>query len=156
MFREISLKDRAISNEECVDIITKGAYGVLSTIGEDGYPYGVPLNYTYYNDCICFHCGRQGHKIENIQFNEKVSFCVVERSEVLASKFDTDYKSAIAFGKAVDVADDSEKEQILLSLITKFSQEHMPAGKNYIKKYWNDTRVIKITIEHLRGKAYRP
>ena len=50
MFREIRLKDRIVNGEKAIEIITKGSYGVLSTIGEDGYPYGVPLNYTY---CLC-------------------------------------------------------------------------------------------------------
>jgi nitroimidazol reductase NimA-like FMN-containing flavoprotein (pyridoxamine 5'-phosphate oxidase superfamily) len=61
MFREIRLKDRVVDDEKAVEIIKKGSYGVLSTIGADGYPYGVPLNYTYFNNCICFHCAQEGH-----------------------------------------------------------------------------------------------
>ena len=38
MFREIRLKDRIVDNEKTIEIIKKGSYGVLSTIGEDGYP----------------------------------------------------------------------------------------------------------------------
>ena len=72
MFREIRLKDRVINNEKAIEIIKKGSYGVLSTIGEDGYPYGVPLNYTYFDNCICFHCAQKGHKLENIDFNKKL------------------------------------------------------------------------------------
>jgi len=109
MFREIRLKDRIVSDEKTIEIIKKGSYGVLSTIGEDGYPYGVPLNYTYFDNCICFHCAQKGHKLENIDFNKKVSFCVVTKSDVLGNEFDTDYESAVAFGKATVVADDLEK-----------------------------------------------
>jgi hypothetical protein len=46
MFREIRLKDRAANDERTIEIIKSGSYGVLSTMGEDGYPYGVPLNET--------------------------------------------------------------------------------------------------------------
>ena len=154
MFREIRLKDRVINNEKAIEIIKKGSYGVLSTIGEDGYPYGVPLNYTYFDNCICFHCAQKGHKIENIDFNNKVSFCVVTKSDVLANEFDTDYESAIAFGKAFVVTDDSEKEDILLSVINKYSSEYIKAGENYMKKYWDETKVVKIKIEYLSGKAH--
>ena len=59
MFREIRLKDRVVTDEKAIEIISKGSYGVLSTIGEDGYPYGVPLNYTYTDNCICFHCAQE-------------------------------------------------------------------------------------------------
>jgi len=154
MFREIRLKDRVVNAEKTIEIITKGSYGVLSTIGEDGYPYGVPLNYTYYDNCICFHCAQEGLKLDNINFNNKVSFCVVTKSDVLGNEFDTDYESAIAFGKANVVADDSEKKNILLSVLNKYSADYLKAGNNYMKKYWDETKVIKIKIEHLSGKAH--
>jgi nitroimidazol reductase NimA-like FMN-containing flavoprotein (pyridoxamine 5'-phosphate oxidase superfamily) len=154
MFRPIRLKDRAVDDEKAIEIITKGSYGVLSTIGEDGYPYGVPLNYTYYDKCICFHCAQEGHKLENIDFNKNVSFCVVTKSDVLSNEFDTDYESAIAFGKATVVTDGSEKKAILLSVLNKYSADYLKAGNNYMKKYWDETRVIKMKIEHLSGKAH--
>lgn len=154
MFREIRLKDRVVDHEKAIEIMVQGSYGVLSTIGEDGYPYGVPLNYTYIDNCICFHCAREGHKLENIDFNHKVSFCVVTKSDVLSNEFDTDYESAIAFGKATVVTDDSEKKDILLSVINKYSADYLTAGKNYVKKNWDETKVIKMRIEHLSGKAH--
>jgi nitroimidazol reductase NimA-like FMN-containing flavoprotein (pyridoxamine 5'-phosphate oxidase superfamily) len=154
MFREIRLKDRVVDDGKTIEIIKKGSYGVLSTIGEDGYPYGVPLNYSYFDNCICFHCAQKGHKLENIDFNEKVSFCVVTKSDVLSNQFDTDYESAIAFGKAAVITDDSEKRDILLSVLNKYSADYLKAGNNYMKKYWDETKVIKIRIEHLSGKAH--
>jgi len=154
MFREIKLKDNALDDKEAIEIIKKGSFGVLSTIGEDGFPYGVPLNYTYFDNCICFHCAQKGHKIENIDFNNKVSFCVVTKSDVLANEFDTDYESAIAFGKATVVNDDSEKKDILLSVLNKYSSEYVKAGNNYMQKYWDETKVVKIKIEYLSGKAH--
>jgi nitroimidazol reductase NimA-like FMN-containing flavoprotein (pyridoxamine 5'-phosphate oxidase superfamily) len=154
MFREIRSKDNALDDKKAIGIIIKGSFGVLSTIDEDGYPYGVPLNYTYFDNCICFHCAQKGHKIENIDFNNKVSFCVVTKSDVLANEFDTDYESAIAFGKATVVTDDSEKKDILLSVLNKYSSEYIKAGNNYMKKYWDETKVVKIKIEYLSGKAH--
>ncbi len=154
MFRDVKLKEREINPEKAVEIITTGSYGVLSTIGADGYPYGVPLNYTYFDNCICFHCALEGHKLDNIDFNEKVSFCVITKSDVLSNKFDTDYESAIAFGKAVEVTDDAQKKDVFMSVLNKYSNDYIAAGKNYMKKYWNDTKVIKIKIEHLSGKAH--
>jgi nitroimidazol reductase NimA-like FMN-containing flavoprotein (pyridoxamine 5'-phosphate oxidase superfamily) len=49
---------------EASRLLATGEYGVLSTVGEDGQPYGMPLNYVYKNDVICFHCARVGPKIE--------------------------------------------------------------------------------------------
>jgi len=75
-------KDRETPRLEAEAILAAGAYGVLSTVGEDGQPYGVPVSYTYKNNCIYFHCAAVGHKIENIQNNPRVSFCVVGNTRV--------------------------------------------------------------------------
>ena len=154
MHREIRLKDNAVDVKKAIEIMEKGSYGVLATIGKDGYPYGVPLNYSYWNKCICFHCAQQGHKLENIDFTNKVSFCVVTKSDILANKFDTDYESAVAFGTAIEVTESSEKKDILMSIINKYAANYVEAGKNYMKKYWDETKVIKIEIDHLTGKAH--
>lgn len=154
MHREILSKQNGVDAQKTIEIVKKGSYGVLSTIGTDGYPYGVPLNYTYWNDCICFHCAQQGHKLENIDFTNRVSFCVVTKSVVLANKFDTDYESAIAFGTAVEVTDSSAKEEILMSIINKYSPDYIDAGQHYMKKYWDSTTVVKMVIEHCTGKVH--
>ena len=154
MHREIRSKENAVDVKKTIEIVKVGSYGVLATIGEDGYPYGVPLNYSYWNKCICFHCGQQGHKLENIDFTNKVSFCVVTKSDILANKFDTDYESAVAFGRAIEVTDNSEKEDILMSILNKYSADYIEAGKNYMRKFWDETKVFKIEIEQLTGKAH--
>ena len=59
-------KDKEIGTDEAINLLTKCEYGVLSTVGNDGQPYGVPLNYTYKDNCIYFHCALKGHKIDNI------------------------------------------------------------------------------------------
>lgn len=154
MHHEIRSQDNALDDIKTIEIIAKGSYGVLSTIGKDGYPYGVPLNYSYWSECICFHCAQQGHKLENIDFTNKVSFCVVTKSEILANKFDTDYESAVLFGKAIEVTEHAEKKDILLSIVNKYSADYVQAGKSYMKKYWDETKVFKIKIDHLTGKAH--
>jgi len=154
MFREITLKENAVDAEKTIEIVKKGSHGVLSTMGNDGYPYGVPLNYTYLNGCICFHCAQKGHKLENIDYTNKVSFCVITKSTVLANKFDSDYESAIAFGEAVIVKDNAEKEEILLSILNKFSPDYIKAGKKYMAKYFDETIVVKIVVEHWTGKMH--
>ena len=93
--------ERELSFEQAVEILRNGSWGVLSTIGADGYPYGVPVNYAYDDGKIYFHCAKNsGHKQENLIFSGKVSFSVVTESEVDAEHLTTKYRSAIAFGVA--------------------------------------------------------
>jgi hypothetical protein len=155
MFRKIKLAERKIDDAIARKILAKGSYGVLSTTGKDGFPYGMPLNYTYMENSICFHCGMGGHKLDNIKQNNRVSFCVVTKSKVLSNKFDTDYESIIAFGKAIEEYEDFQKEKIFISLLNKYSPEAVAAGQKYMKKYWGDTKTFTIKIDHITGKAYK-
>ena len=47
MFREMTRKKQLLSQERIVEILKEEKRGVLSVIGDEGYPYGVPVNYWY-------------------------------------------------------------------------------------------------------------
>lgn len=154
MFKPIKKNHLALSNDEIKTILLKGEFGVLGTVGENGYPYTVPVNYVYLNNSIYFHGSIEGHKLENIAFNDKVSFTVVTYTKVLPAKFDTEYESVIAFGTATEIAE-SEKEPILLEILNKYSPDYLSSGKAYIDKAINALKIIKIDIAHISGKAYK-
>jgi nitroimidazol reductase NimA-like FMN-containing flavoprotein (pyridoxamine 5'-phosphate oxidase superfamily) len=147
-------KDRLLDTTEVVDILKKCNYGVLSTVGVNGYPYGVPISYVYLNDSIYFHSALEGSKLDNIKFNNNVSFSVIGDTMVLPEKFGTKYESVIAFGKAVEVAD-AEKTEALLAFLAKYSSQYIEQGKEYVKNAGDKAKVIKINIEHVTGKARR-
>ena len=152
--RDIRRKERMIDTHEAIKLLQTCEYGVLSTIGEDGQPYGVPLNYIYKDNRIYFHSALTGHKIENIENMPKVSFCVVGRTKVLPEKFSTAYESAIAFGTATEVQD-TEKDAALLLLLKKYSSQFLEEGRKYIDRKGGSAKVIRIDIQHLSGKARR-
>ena len=149
--REMRRKDKEIGADKAIKLLTDCDYGVLSTVGNDGQPYGVPLNYAYKDNCIYFHCTLTGHKIDNIHSNPNVSFCAVGNTKVLPSEFSTDYVSAVAFGVASEVQG-TERYNALLLLLEKFSPDFMEEGKTYIEKLDKATKVIKIEIRHISGK----
>lgn len=152
MFKEMRRKDREIELNEIVEILKRCEYGILSTMGENGYPYGVPVNYVYMDNAIYFHCAVQGQKLDNLRNNNKVSFCVVGETRVLPEQFSTKYESIIVFGKANEIYD-NEKNAALLEIINKYSKEYVEKGKQYIKNANENVKVIKINIEHISGKA---
>ena len=47
MFREIARKKQSIEKEQIIKILNNEKRGVLSVCGENGYPYGLPMNYWY-------------------------------------------------------------------------------------------------------------
>jgi len=149
--REMRRKDKEIGTDRAIDLLSEGEYGVLSTVDDDGQPYGVPLNYAYKDNCIYFHCALSGHKIDNIHSNPKVSFCSVGDTKVLPSEFSTDFVSAVVFGVASEVQG-SERTNAFLLLLEKYSPDFMEEGKKYIEKYDKATKIIKIEIQHISGK----
>ena len=152
MFKEIRRKERSIEEKDAIELLKNGEYGVLSMVGENGYGYGVPLSYVLMDNNIYFHCAVEGFKLDSIEKNNNVSFCVVGKTQVLPEKFSTEYESAIAFGKAYEV-DVEEKERALFSIIQKYSPGYEESGMEYIKRAAHRTKVVKIAIEKVTGKA---
>ncbi|WP_160675413.1 pyridoxamine 5'-phosphate oxidase family protein [Clostridium sp. C8-1-8] len=154
MFKEMRRKDREIEEMEIKEILDKGEFGVLSTIGDNGYPSIVPLSYVYIDNKIYFHSATEGEKLNNISQNNKVSFCVVSDTEVLPDKFSTRYRSVVVYGRASEVSGEV-KEKVLFKIIEKYSKAFLEEGKLYIEKAKHRTRVIEIDIAKVTGKARR-
>lgn len=152
MFGEMRRKDKKISEEAAIAVLEKGIYGVLSTSGEDGYPYGVPVNYVYKNGKIYFHSSAaEGHKRANIEYCNKVCFTVTESVEVLADLFNTRFESVMVWGRIKEAA--AIKQGILEDLIDKYSADYKDAGLEYIGRAADKTSVYEISIEAMSGKA---
>ena len=90
--------DRQLDENEIQRILQDNTYGVLSTIGTDGFPYGIPLTYIYEDERIYFHSAPEGHKLDNIDYCNKTSFCVIGNTELLPEQSSTKYECVIAFG----------------------------------------------------------
>ena len=147
-------KDRAISEAEARGLLNKAEYGILSTVSRDGQPYGVPLNFCVIEDCLYFHHAVEGHLVENITGNPLVSFCVVGDTVLIPEKFGTLYESVILFGNIEEVFD-AQKQAGLERLVAKYSSDFKREGREYIEKLWDRTRVFKIKITDISGKARR-
>ncbi len=152
--KEMRRNDRAIREEESMALLQKAEYGVLSTASKNGKPYGIPLNFYFIDSCIYFHCAVEGHKIDNINQNRYVSFCVVGNTEILPDQFGTKYESAIALGECEEVFD-ADKQIALEGLLNKYSSAFIEDGKQYMKEFKDKTRVFRINITKLTGKAQK-
>jgi nitroimidazol reductase NimA-like FMN-containing flavoprotein (pyridoxamine 5'-phosphate oxidase superfamily) len=152
--KELRRSERKISLQESKKILENAEYGILSTVGNDGQPYGVPLSYVYKGESIYFHCAISGHKLENIEHNAKVAFCVVGKTRVLPDQFSTEYESAVVFGRGSEV-NGAEKHDALLWLLEKYSSDFIVEGKRYIEQKDKMTKVFKIEIDRINGKARR-
>ena len=152
MFKEMRRSDRASPVAKAEEILTNGEYGTLATTGENGYPYAVPMNYLYQDGCIYLHSALQGHKIDNIGFSSKVSFCVVGKHEVSQTSPSTLYESVILFGLA-SLVEGQEKMKVLTDIHDRYRPECKKEGRKYAESALDKVSVIKINVERLTGKG---
>lgn len=140
------------SKEDALAILEKGEYGVLCTASADGQPYGVPLNYCYDKDkgCVYFHCAKDGVKLSILSQNQKVSFVVVTRADLVPEKLDTSYESVIVTGTAALIQDDDEVLHALVLLCERLS----PALADKVKNMNCMARVniVRLTVDEITGK----
>lgn len=156
MFRPMRRSRQQLPEAETIEILKSGISGVLAVSGDDDYPYAVPLNYVYRDGKLFFHIATEGHKLDGMMRNAKVSFCVIAREDVVQKAFTTLYRSAIAFGHARVVTDDAEKKQALEELIAKYSPDYFTEGLQVIApgtSGWRRVIIVEVQIEHLTGKA---
>lgn len=153
MFRPLRRNKQQLTQEECVSILKNEVRGVLSVLGDDEYPYGLPINYLFSEDenKIYFHGSREGHKIDSIKKHDKVSFCVYSNGKQAEGKLGLDYKSVIVFGRIKPVEDREKTINICRKLSSQFN-----FGQDYIeeeiKKFANFVMCLELTPEHICGK----
>lgn len=145
-------KDRQLRDEDTIEVLQRNQYGVLSTVDKDGMPYGVPLTYVYDEGKIYFHSAVEGHKLDNINFNKKVSFCVVGSTEILPEQFSTRYESVIAFGEVHELTGE-EKINMLMKVVERYSPEFYEKGMKYIHAAEGRARVFCIEVDKMTGKS---
>lgn len=130
MFPQMRRKKQQVSFEKCVDILNKATSGVLAVIGENNYPYTVPISYFYEDGKIIFHSAKNGHKIDAIKKSNKVSFCVIDKDEIKPSEYTTYFRSVIAFGKIRILENDEEKRTCIEKLAIRYSPEESVKSMN--------------------------
>ena len=124
MFREVRKKHRRLDKNESLVVLKEGMEGVISTIGEDGYPYGVAINYVYFNDAIYFHSSNKGHKLDNIRKNNKVSLFVSKDIRIIPEDFTTYYKSNDSRRRGKNKSTCGYWAKVLIGVYGKRNEKH--------------------------------
>lgn len=152
MFRSMRRIKQQLSRDECIKILQEEARGILSVLGENEYPYGIPLNYVYHDNKIIFHSALEGHMYDSIRKHEKVSFCVINKGEKVENQWWYIFKSVILFGKIKEITDETERKNKLRILGNKYfpSEDYT---EDEITKAFERTLVLEIDIEHMTGKT---
>lgn len=152
MFRPMRRNRQELSQDICRQILTTGKQGILAVSGDNNYPYAVPVNYVYYQDKIYIHSALTGHKIDAIRKCDKVSFCIIDKDDVIPEKFTTNFRSVIIFGRVKLITDEKLKYDSLKALADKYAPQYEQEGIEEINSAFKRTAIIEITIEYMTGK----
>lgn len=153
MFREMARQKQALSEEKCLEILKTQPRGVLSVLGDDGYPYGMPMNYWYCEEDgkLYFHGGKKGHKMDALRRCDKVSFCVYDQGFRREGEWALNISSVILFGRVHMIDDPDEVIRISRALSFKYTSDAAYIEEE-IRKYAEGTLCFALTPEHMSGK----
>ncbi len=153
MFRDMRRYKQMVSDDACREILKTEKRGVLSVIGDDGYPYGVPVNFYYDEEenILYFHGAKQGHKIDAIRNCEKVSFTTWNNGLKKDGDWAFYVTSVIAMGEAKLVED----ADVIFEKTHKIADKYYPSKKE-IEEVWQksgkNVQIIAMHIRHMTGK----
>lgn len=153
MFRKMRRFKQQISDEECKEVLISAPRGVLSVIGDEGYPYGIPMDHWYSESDgkLYFHCAKEGHKLDAIAKCDKVSYCAMDKGFRKDGEWALNIRSVVVFGRIKIVTDEEKRIEIGTNLCRKFTDDESYIERE-IKNALPRALCLELTPEHITGK----
>ena len=151
MFRPMRRFKQALSQEECDQVLREAPRGVLAVHGEDGYPYAFPMDFVYIDGKLYFHCAQEGHKIDALNADDRVSFCVMDEGFRRDGEWALNIKSVVLFGRVKTVTD----PDLALRANRQLGLKYYPTAEEVeieIEKDFHRVRILELTVDHMTGK----
>ena len=152
MFRTMRRFKQQVNSEECIRILKEEKRGVLSVLGEGGYPYGIPLNHWYADDGnLYFHSAKEGHKIDAVRACDKVSYCVYDKGYRKDGEWALNVTSVVVFGRIRLVTDEKKAKEICSAICRKFTEDEEYLEKE-LQGSLSRVQCLMLVPEHMTGK----
>lgn len=153
MFRPMRRFKQQLSSEECIELLKRLPRGVLAVLGDDEYPYALPLDHYYdpQSGHLFFHCAKEGHKIDAIRRHEKVSFCVMDEGYRNEGEWALNIRSVIVFGTLREVED----RERALEMVRKLGLKYYPDAKDVdaeMRRSSARVQCLELIPAHITGK----
>lgn len=151
MFRDMRRGKQLLSEEDTMAVLARGTNGVLACLGDEDYPFAVPISYVYHDGKIYFHSARAGHKMDAITKHPKVSLAIVDEDTIVSAEYTSYFRSVIIFGKARIVEGDEWLDGFK-ALVEKYSGDQPEAAKHQEIEGCKRAAIVAIDVEHMTGK----
>lgn len=153
MFRKMRRFKQELSRQDCIEVLRQEPRGVLSLIGENGYPYGIPLDHWYDEESgnLYFHGAREGHKIDAVRNCAKASYCVMDQGFRREGEWALNIKSVVLFGQITLVEDQEKALRVCSNLCRKFTEDEEYL-KRELKSAGDRVLCLELRPDHMTGK----
>ena len=153
MFRNMRRFKQQISDAECREVLREQKRGVLSLIGDDGYPYDIPMNHWYCEEdgVLYFHSAKAGHKLDAIKACDKASFCVHDEGYRKPGEWALNIRSVVVFGRIRLVTEEARAREIGTALVKKFTDDEEYLERE-LKNALPRVQCLALVPEHITGK----
>ena len=154
-FRAMRRHRQQLTREQSITILERATSGTLALLGDDDYPYAIPISFVYHEGCLYFHSAVEGHKTDAIRKHDKASFCVIDQDEVHGDQYTTFFLSVIAFGRVSIIEDAGEKLAAARLLGNRYYPNHDESLQKEMEKGLPRLLMFRMRIEHMTGTESR-
>lgn len=147
-------KKQLLPEEEAWECLRQTEFGILSTVDEDGWPYGVPLNHVVLGEKIYFHGASEGHKMISLAYSSKACYTVVASAQVIPEELATRYRSVICFGTVRRLTDPEERDAVLWKLAERFAPDEIEFTRKEMVQLAGKTTVLELDVQRITGKYH--
>ena len=154
MFRPMRRCKQQVSPEECRAILKSEKRAAFSVIGDEGYPYTIPIDF-YYDETdnkIYFHGAKEGHKVDALQKCDKVCLTTWNQGFKKDGRWEWNATSVVVFGRAKVVTDPEVITDRLRKLATKYYPTQNEVEEEMNSSSFHRVQLFAIEIDHLTGK----
>lgn len=154
MFRRMRRAGQQVSEDACKAVLEQEKRAAFSVIGDDGYPYTVPIDFYYdgQENKIYFHGAKEGHKADAIRRCDKVCFAVWNQGFKKEGRWEWNATSVVVFGRVKLVTDPAVKEEKLRNLASKYYPTADEVEKEMTGPGFGQAQLFAIEVEQMTGK----
>lgn len=149
--REMRRNKQLLSEEETIAVLERGTAAVVAVMGDDGYPYAVPVSHVYSDGKIYFHSAKEGYKVDCFAANPKVCLTVIDHNQIVPEEYTTYFRSAMVFGR-IRISEGEERRSGFLALCEKYSGQMPLEAREKKVDSCSAAYVYVIDIDKMTGK----
>ena len=151
MFRPMRRNKQQLAEDEALEVLKNAKRGVLSVIGDDGWPYGIHLNPYLEDGRLYFHGAKTGHKIDSLRKDARASFTVIDEGVKDEGGWAYTFRSVIVFGHVEFIDDQARALEICRHLARRFNPNESDI-EDEVRRAGQYVQVFALVPEHITGK----